>query len=262
MAFPITTGVYNPENNTYTAPNTGTWADVTDWSAWTTWTNRPAANYTVGTAIVDRGTEGFFNLSIQAQLEGTVVYRVFTSNTGTFSGEENIVTVGVNSSNIAAFYGKFYAIEANIATNENVSEFTDMTISSTDRTLTLRYNRVETSTLEQTSAGARLPVGPTVGAVVNCQLTVWDSGNTAPLGTDTTNYYMETPVFRAVFPYITGRAQTGPTFHLRDLYLGVLRTADAGFYVDAVVEVLPLQARAGNNLEIVYIANAVTPVET
>lgn len=262
MAFPITTGIYNPETNSYTAPNTGTWANVTSWSTWTTWSNRPADYYTVGTEIEDRGVLGYFNLAIETEVTGTVTYRVFTSNTGSFAGEETIVTIVPEQSNVAAFYGQYYAVEANVATNQGAAEMSSMTVSSTNRSLTVRFNQVQTSDLEQTATGARLPVGPTVGAVVNCQITCWDSGNTAPLATDTTNYYMETPIYRAVMPYITSRTSTGPTFHLRDMYLGKIRTAESGFYIDAVVEVLPLQVRSGNNLNVAYIANVPTPTIT
>ena len=262
MAIPFTTGVYNDQDNTYSAPNTATWANVTSWGGWTQWVSQPAAYYTVSSQIEDRGVEGYFNIQTQIDVVGTPTYRVFTSNSGAFNGEE-IVTTFANVNTIGtALYGRYYIVEANIATYQTSGTVSNFVISTTDNVLRKRFSRLQTSTLSTNANGAIIPMDTPTGAIVNIQITCWDEGNTAPLATDTTHYYMETPIYRGVMPYITSRDPISPTFQLRDLYLGTLRTTEAGHYVDISVEYLPYQVYNGLNINPAIRTNALAaPVE-
>lgn len=262
MAIPFTTGIFNEENSTYSAPNTATWANVTSWSSWTNWVSQPAEYYTISSLIEDRGVEGYFNIQTQYDGLGVPTYRVFTSNTGAFNGEEEITTFANSTVIGTALYGRYYIVEANIATFQTSATVNSLIISTTDNVLRKRFSRLQTSTLTNTASGAVIPMNTPAGAIVNIQITCWDEGNTAPLATDTVNYYMATPIYRGVMPYITSRDPISPTFQLRDLYLGTIRTAEAGHYVDILVEYLPYQTYDGLNINPAVRTNALAaPVE-
>ena len=249
MALPPRTGIYDPTTNSFVAPNTGTWAGLTSWSSWTNWVNAPADSFTFVTDIVERGPTDYFNLKTDTQVvNGTVTYRVFTSNTGEFNGEETITTITPSSNNIEAFYGKYYAVEANIASSGGLSRLNNMTVTSTDESLDLKFNNLETSALTQTANGAVISLPRFSSAVLNVQLTLHEDASDYTTEIESAENYMVTPIVRALSAKITSKARTGPTFRLRDLYFGQDRTNEAGHIVDARVVILPEQIHDGTNL--------------
>lgn len=248
MALPNFTAEFDSGTNSYIARNTGTWANVTTWASWTTWSQLPAATMLFYTEPYDRGQVGYFNLRTDTDHVGNITYQVYTSTTGAFQGEETLTTVTANSSNIAAFYGQYYVVAANVASTGAIAQLKSMTITSTDASLDLKFTEVQTSSLTQTAQGARITLPRIVSAVTNMQITCYDGGNTTPLSTDTTHYYMETPIYRALIPYITSRDRSGPTFVLRDINYGTLATSETGHYIDARLTVLPEQIHDGKNL--------------
>ena len=248
MALPNFTADYDLGTNSYIARNTGTWANVSTWASWTTWSQLPEPTMLFYTEVYDRGQVGYFNLRTDSDFVGNITYQVYTSTSGAFAGEETVTTVTANTSNVAAFYGQYYVVAANIASTGAIAQLKSMTITSTDAALDLKFNSVETSTLTQTAQGAQIALPRVVSAVTNMQITCHDGGNTTPLSTDTTHYYFETPIYRALIPYITSKDRGGPTFVLRDINYGTLATSETGHYIDARISVLPEQIHDGQNL--------------
>lgn len=247
MALPPRTGIYDSSTNSFVAPNTGTWANLTSWSSWINWTQKPAETFTFVTDIYERGPIDYFNIVTQSRVaNGTITYRVFTSNTGNFSGEETITTITPNSNDISAFYGKYYAIEANVASTGGLARLESLTVTSTDASLDLKFNNIETANLTQTANGAVISLPRLCSAVLNMQITLHDANFTQDYDTDFS--YIEMPTYRMPQALITGKQKTGPTFVLRDMFFGTQLQANVGYTIDARVTVLPEQIHDGQNL--------------
>lgn len=247
MAIPLTTGLFDITTGGYIPPNTGTWGNLTAWSDWTTWVNEPADSFTVSTEIFDRGQVGKFNLRTETEVFGNITYVVYTSANGAFAGEETISTITANSSNLAAFYGQYYIVQANVASQGGLPQLNSMTITSTDASLDLKLNDIETANLSQTGNGAVISLPRICSAVLNMQITLHDSASFAQ-DFDTDFSYIEMPTFRMPQPLITGKDRSGPTFVLRDLFFGTQHQANVGHIIDARITVLPEQFHDGTNL--------------
>lgn len=248
MSLPRSNGQYDPVTNIFTAPNTGTWANLTTWSAWNCWINQPQDWFTVSSEIFDRGTSDKFNIITETEVIGNVTYSVYTCANIEFNSNVTISNIVPNQSNVSCFSGRFYYVQANVASAGTLARLDFMRVTSTDRTIDIRISDVESATMTQTALGAQLPLDRVVSGIDNVQITCHDGGNTAPLATDTTHYYMETPIYRALIPYITSKDRTGPTFQLRDINYGTLATGEAGHFVDARITALPEQYHDGRNL--------------
>lgn len=248
MALPSIDAIFDAGLNGYVARNTGTWANLTTWGSWTGWSNLPANAVTVTSQIVDRGAPGYFNLRTDITAVGNITYRVFTSTTGNFAGEETITTVTSGESNIAAFYGQYYVVEAQASTTAQLPLIENFVVTDTNQTLTYALGDLETAALTVSGSGRQITVGRTISAVTSVQITPHEPPAQAQTQ-DTENYYMETPEDNYLVPYIVSKSRPGPVFVLRNLNLG--RTANMslpGYLVDATVTVLPEQYHDGVNL--------------
>lgn len=247
MAIPLTTGLYDQTLEGYRAPNTGTWANLTTWASWTNWVNQPADYFTVSSGIFDRGQPGYFNIKTDTEVFGNISYAVYTSANGAFDGEETITTITANSSNLTAFYGQYYIVQANIASLGSLPTLSSMTVTSTDASLDLKLNDVATSTLPQTANGAVLSLPRVCSAVLNMQITLHDSAAFTQ-SFESNLSYIEMPIYRMPQPVITSKNRSEPKFMLRDLYFGTPLQANVGYIIDARVTVLPEQIHDGRNL--------------
>lgn len=247
MALPVFDAVFDAGLNGYVARNTGTWANLTTWESWTNWTNLPANVCSISSTVVDRGTDGYFNLRTEIEATGNITYTVYTSTTGNFAGEESITTITSGTANLAAFNGRYYAVQANVASTGELPRVESFTVTDTSRTLTLLVGNVETVTLSNTSLGPRIPINRVCSAVTNVQITCHDPPQ-ANLTLDTGTYYLETPISNHVVPYITSHDRMGPTFVLRNINIGTLSNHVPGYRIDASVTVLPEQIHDGRNL--------------
>jgi len=245
MAFPTTSGLLDQATNTFQARNTGTWANLTTWGSWTSWINQPAAYFTVASDPQDRGSLGYFNLQTRTQVTGNIKYEVYVSTTADFADANVTITnVAPGTSNVAAFYGRYYAVVANVSGTGSRPELTAMTITSTDQRLELTFNDLDSATLSGNVAQRYLPLNRSISRVINTQITCTDVGNAAAT-TDTTRYYTETAIFPAPVGYIVNKG-TQPTVCFREVANGTLTNAT----FDAVLKVLPEQYMDTVNLNV------------
>jgi hypothetical protein len=173
MALPGTTGVFDKTKSSYVPTNSGTWADLSSWTTWTNWSNRPAGYFLVVSDISDRGRIGYFNLKTSADVSGSIAYTVYTSSTGAFAGEETVTTISPNTGNLTAFYGRYYAISANVSGGTG-TELRNLTITSTNDAFDIDYNDINTNDLDvspNASGGHILTLPRVISAVVNMQVT-------------------------------------------------------------------------------------------
>lgn len=244
MALPSTSGLLDPGTNSYIAPNTGTWANLSIWSGWSNWANKPATYMTVSSDIQDRGSVDYFNLITDTTAIGNVSYSVWTSNTGSFAGEETISNISPYTANLSSFYGRYFIVQANVVGAN--PQLQNMTITSTNSTIDLSINDLVVSNTTIAADGFEIPMPRTVSRILNIQITTQDRGNTYPLTTDTEHYYMETPIYRGVVPYVTSKDRTVPKFVTRDINYGTLTRAP--FTADFRILALPEQIHDGLNL--------------
>lgn len=249
MALPVSTAIYDAETNSFLPPNTGTWADLTTWGSWGRWAAAPADTFTVITSVFDRGQPGEFNIRTETDVTGNITYHVWTSTSGEFAGEETVTTCVAGATDIPAFSGQYYIVEANIAAQGGPAELREMNVSSTDLSLDLKFNNVVTANLTQTASGAVLSLPRTCSAVLNVQITLQvDLLNNFAQDFDTEFSYIEMPTFRMPQPLVTAKARTGPTFVLMDMFFGTFRQDLPNHVIDARVVVLPEQFHDGQNL--------------
>lgn len=247
MALPTFDAIFDLGLNGYVARNTGTWANLTTWDSWTNWTNLPANTCSVSSSIIDRGVAGSFNLRTDIQAVGNVTYTVYTSTTGNFAGEETITTITSGTANLAAFTGRYYAVQANVYSTGELPRVESFTVADTDLTLTFTVGNVETVQLANTSLGPRIPLPRICSAVTSVQITCHDPPQ-ANLTIDGSTYYLETPISNHVVPYITSHDPAGPTFVLRNINVGTLSNHVPGYRINATVTALPEQIHDGLNL--------------
>lgn len=172
MPLPQETAILDPSTGFQLPPNTtGAWANLVTWSSWLSWNNRPANAMTVISTVTDRGSVGYFNLRTSTDVTGNITYAVFTSNTGSFSGEETISNISPNTGNIAAFCGRYYAVVANITEPSGGAVLRSMNITSTNSTFDLQYDDLVIGTLGGNVNHRILPLSRSVSAIKNIQVT-------------------------------------------------------------------------------------------
>lgn len=176
MALPISTAYIDPVTNWALPASQTTWssfANVVAWSGWRTWNAQPANSMVVVSSVQDRGVTGYFNLRTTADVTGNIAYSVYTSNTGAFAGEETISNITPNTSNIAAFYGRYFAVVANVTDPSGQIQLRSLNIESTNNRFDIQFNDVDTQNLAagDESGTKILPLSRTISAVTNMQVT-------------------------------------------------------------------------------------------
>lgn len=231
-------GQLDPQTNTVIPNNTTTWADLTTWDSWTSWSGTPADPLVWFSDVVDLGTSTTFNLAIDCEANGVVSYSVMTSDTGLFAGEETQTDIDPGDTGISSFTGRFVLVVISVTAESGLNTISSVSIRANTRTIKLRINDLDTSTLSGTTSARVLELDRTIGGVVNWQITPKQI-----TAYDLDVYVTNTPTSTHLVPQFISK--TGLTFAL----VGVDNHARDGI-VDMNIEVLPEQYMQGNNLRI------------
>jgi hypothetical protein len=196
MSLPLSTTIIDQSTGYALPRNTGTWADVTSWTSWQSWNNQRANSMIVVGTVTDRGSVGYFNLKTSADVTGNIAYSVYTSNTGAFAGEETVSNITPNSGNIAAFYGRYYSVVANVTDPSGAIELRSLNVTSLNSRFDIQFNDVDTGTLAAgpNNSGSRvLPLPRTISAVTNMQVTAHNPSqqNSIYITTGNTGYILD-----------------------------------------------------------------------
>lgn len=184
------------------------------WDTYKTWTGTPAPYLIYSTPIIDVGSVGYFNLEIDADINGNVKYEIRSSTTGIFNGTETLTNVLPATDNISAFYGRYVVVTANVAYNGSLQTISTLSARNFATPFTIYLNSVSSSTLSGNINSRQLSLGRTVSQVLNLQLTPhYYSGGSAyvTVGYVTAGYFDETIVTGA-FPQILNK--TGGTANI------------------------------------------------
>ena len=251
MPLPTETGRIDQISGYVIPVNTGTWANLasTTWSSWNNWVNQPANPLIWNTPVVDLGANIWFNITTATSVSGNIEYNVITSTTGNITGEETTTKItSADTGNLSAFYGRYVAISANVYNTGGGSALYSMSFTTQNNSFTLTLNDIDSTTLASNGSGVVLPVTRTISAVQNIQVTPYigsTTSNVTYVTADyvTAGYFADEQISAAVFASIQSKNRLSPTVVFKD---SAGSTASAVF--DAMLTVLPEQARSGDNL--------------
>ena len=225
------TGFIKPES-------LGTWSSLsgTSWSAWSNFTLNPQI-IKVTSPLIDLGRVDYFTINISAELEGTVEYLIYVSETGDFTGEETETLVKDGDSNIPAFYGQFIYVIA----RADSQEFRRMTVT-TDKTLKrITINDVNTSTLSGSITARQIAMPEVVSAITDIKISV-----RAATAYAVNLYVSDTATSEVIIPVVKSKNRTTPTFALYGI-----DNEPRNSIVDIDITALPRQVMIGGNITII-----------
>jgi len=234
--MPESTGYLDPDSGQVLPPDTGSWTTAATWDTFTEWAMLPG---TLVWAVepLDLGSVQTFALKIESDAVGLVSYRIFTSNTGAFAGEETITTINQGATGVVSFTGRFVWIEVTVTKTAGVNVLNSVNFSVVQRINKFSLNDVDTSTLSGTSAARTLTLPKAVSGVTNIQITPKTVANYT-LQTYVTDY----PTANTVLPRVLSK--TTPY----QIALVGLDNVPRDAVVDILVEYLPEGYMSGNNL--------------
>ena len=239
MALPTVTGYLNIQTNTVEPNNTDTWADLTTWDEWQTWISAPVDTLVWLTDIIDVGpTNTQYNLEITTTAEGTVEYVVYTSDTGAFAGEETATTISAGATNVPGFSGQFCIVAVQVSEALNIPNIQSVDLRTSNFTLDIQLDSVDTSTLAGTQSARQLELGRAISQVKNIQITPQETASDYAVNM----YVSDTATSNALVPRVVDRGTT-PTISLR----GIDNDPRDGI-VDIRLTAFPEQYMSGNNL--------------
>ena len=238
MALPANTGTLDQELSQVLPNNTGTWADLTTWADWTTWITEPVAVMTYVGPVTDLITVRGYCLKIITDAVGTVSYDVYTSNTGAFAGEETVTTIASGDDSVPSFNSRYFAVAVKVAQTAGLNVLNSFEITTTDQTVNMDLNSVDTSTLAGTSSARTLVLPRSVSQIIDLQVT--------PQAVTAYNldvYVTDYPSCTTVIPRVVSKSIATPQIALIGLD-NIARDA----VVDVHIRALPEQYMSGNNL--------------
>lgn len=251
--LPNITGFIDGVTNTVLPNDTNSWANLTannasTWGELTSWVTRPADPLIWLSDPIDLGKEVYFTLQITTEAVGNVNYTVYTSNVGSFANAyttANTITSG--SSGIAAFYGRYVTVAAEVYNTGGLHSLQTMELTAGTQRFDILMSDIDSSGLTGTISSRQLPIERTVSKVLNIQMTPYlttgGSGYTQS-GYVASTYFDETLVTGA-FPQIIDKNGTGANVAFVD---------NDGNYIDCVFDavawVYPEQYMDGNNLKV------------
>ena len=173
MALPNNTSIIDSVTNYAIPRNEGTWANLSlgTWETWKSWQNRRANSMVVVSTVQDRGVQGYFNIKTTADVTGNISYSVYTSNTGAFAGEETISNISPNTSNLAAFYGRYYSVVANVTDPSGQIELRKLDIETINSRFDIQLDDLSMGSLSGNVDYKVLPLSRSVSAITNIQVT-------------------------------------------------------------------------------------------
>lgn len=217
--------------------DTATWSQWTSWNDQSRWISAPEDDLIWIIDRVDLERETYFNLSITTQAVGRVSYKVYTSTTGAFQGEETETVIAYNATDIPAFYGRYFMLAVYVSNIDNLQILENVEVSANTNTFSISRSAVNTNTFGGTTAARVIPLSRNVSHI-------W-SVSVQPIGTSYTQdvYVTEYPSATTLIPTVVNKTRTGPTIKLVGLD-NVARDA----VIDYEIIAMPEQSMVNGNL--------------
>jgi hypothetical protein len=231
-------GLLDPTTVTIKPISNSRWGSLTG-TTWGEFTNYRTASFPIKWTgpLNDNGDVRYFTLKITAEFQGSISYIVTTSETGAFTGEEDLYVIEEGNTNIPVFYGRYFYVTAIVVGNELIR----FSCEASNKVVEYRYSNVNTSTLGGTTAirtftlprpfsgMAEIAIHPQAAAVYAVNL-----------------YVSATATSQALIPVIHSKNGTAPTFTL----YGIDNDPRDGV-VDITIKAYPRQAMAGGSVYVI-----------
>lgn len=241
MAIPNRTGYYDSSKGVIRPASSDTWTAHSSltWDVWTSW-DTPNTEIVWNADIIDLGRVKSFTLNITTVSTGLVDYKIYTSNTGLFAGEETETIIEHGGNETPNSFTGQYVLVIVIATYQ-ATELTLTsieTIPQADTILELAYKDLDTSTLTGTSSARTIALTQQVSTILEIIVTPHE---VTSYNLDL--YVSSTQTSTYVVPKVISKDSTGPVIALVGLDN---KPRDA--IVDVLIKALPIQKLVGNNL--------------
>lgn len=237
MTTPTPNGIFDLDLGYVTAPDTGQWTTVATWADFVQWSMVPASPLIWALDIVDLGAVKTFNLKLITNADGLVSYKIYTSTTGAFAGEEVITTISQNATSIASFSGRYVWIEVFVTATGGPAVLYGVEYEISEQVNKFSLNDIDTATLGGTVAARTLTLPKAVSGVTNIQITPKTVSN-YQLDVYVTDY----PTCNTVIPRVLSKSSP------YQIALIGLDNIARDALVDILVEYLPEGYMSGNNL--------------
>lgn len=221
-------GYYDVGSRTIYPASTSTWSGLTSWDSWTNWaytTNNTIIWHTQPMSLGLNSTN--VNLNITCVSTGQVSYRVYTSNTGAFAGEETETIIANDATNVPSFRAAFIKVVVYATKLTQALNIQEITVTAKTPTAnTLYFNDIDSSQLQGTITERKIPVSG-IGTILDMKIMPHEVA-AYPLDV----YVANTATSTYVVPKIISKSASSPSFalvgmdnHVRDAVVDiVLRT--------------------------------------
>lgn len=243
MTIPVSTGYFESSTNTYYPSSTSTWdgLDATAWDDWNVWPYETESQIVVHMPVIRLDDRKNFCLNFDTESTGTVSYKIYTSPTGAYAGEETEHVINPGDINIPSFYGWTCFIVVIADKAGPPLEISSMSGNIYDSvTNEIIFTALDSSTLDGSITERLLPLNTSISKIVDMKITPHETAS--PYNLDV--YVTNTPTSTYLIPKIISTSSTAPSFAL----VGVDNQPRDGV-VDILLKVLPEQYMDGNNLK-------------
>lgn len=237
-----TNGYYDNKTKTIYPASTSTWSGLSGstWATWNEWAYSTADQIIWVTNPIFLGLNPTnINLKITCLSTGSVGYKIYTSDTGVFGGEEVETVVAHGSQNIPSFRAKYLQVVVysnKVSDSLNIQEITIET--QEPQTVNKYFNDIDSATLNGSITERIIPVGGNIGTILDIKITPHE---VTAYNLDV--YVANTATSTYVVPKIISKSVSAPSFALVGLDN---HPRDA--VVDIVVKTLNKCYMQGNNI--------------
>lgn len=238
-------GYYDQKTQTIYPESDSTWEGLSTrtWAGWTEWAYSRSPLIIWPTPALFLGNNpATVNLEITCVSTGIVNYKVYTSDTGAFAGEEVLTDIAHTAGSVPAFKARF--IQVVVYSNQVLDSTVTITNidvrAKTPVATELIINDIDSAGCEGTNLARVIPLPQPVGTIVDIKVTPRE---VPAYALDV--YVTNTPTSTYVIPKVISKSNTAPTFAL----VGIdNQPRDA--VVDIIIKSLPNTYMSGNNLVI------------
>lgn len=208
MSLPAHSGVFENSTNQVLPQDTAQWSSWTSWDGLGAWITAPNITIVWNTDRIDLGRATYFNLGITTQAVGIVSYKVYTSNTGAFDGEETETVISNTATDVPAFYGQYVIVSVTVTNTGGIQRLQSIEVVPNTNVFTISRSGVDSSTLSGTSASRTISLGRTVSHIWSISI------QPHPVSYNQDVYVTDYPAANTVIPTVLSRTRSGPQFKL------------------------------------------------
>jgi hypothetical protein len=236
-------GYYNEDNQTIYPISAATWSGLasTTWATWTEWAYSTADTIIWPTEAIFMGNNPqAVNLEIICESTGQVSYKVYTSNTGVYAGEETETVIGHSATDVPAFKARFIKVVVYSSKINGVTPtISQITVTAKDPKANEYFIAdLDSSACAGSNTARQIPLPTQMGTIIDIKIT---PQTVTAYALDV--YVTNTATSTYLIPKVISKNSLTPTFAL----VGVDNQPRDGV-VDIIIKSLSSSVMSGNNL--------------